>query len=257
MAARVRQAWPEAHCAVAFTSAHVLKILRDNGEAADDVASVLNRLHERGHRRVALQSLHIIPGREFNDLLVLANRLMVKDARFERIEVGMPLLADDEDLDLVADALMKLVPDDRAEGEAVVFVGHGTAHPGNECYPALNHRLQRRDPLVFLGVMGSGKESGSRASQHNKPPREPSVDTIRTKLLKAGVTRAALLPFLFGAGFHVANDVIGSSPDSWESEMAKAGIACRGVLKGSGEYDELADIWMAHLADAMARLSRR
>lgn len=249
MVARVNQAWPGIPCAVAFTSAHVLKIMHDQGEMADDVATALDKLHDAGHRRVAIQSLHIIPGREFNDLHVLANRLMVKDERFERIEVGMPLLADDEDLELAADALMTLIPKDRAKGEAVVFVGHGTAHPGNDSYPALNHRLQKRDPLVYLGVMSSGHGSDKN--------REPSVETIRNWLTDAGVTNAALLPFLFGAGLHVKNDLMGDSPESWEYELGQAGINCRGVLKGSGEYDQLADIWMAHLSDAMTRLGRR
>ncbi len=245
LAKRVREAWPELPVAVAITSAHVLKIMQRNGEDADNVKTALDKFHAQGIRRVALQSLHIIPGREFHDLLVLANDLMVKDKRFERIEVGMPLLAGEEDLDLVAKTLMNLVPGDRAKGEAVVFIGHGTTHPGNEFYPALNRKLQQLDPLVFLGVMGSDQD------------REPSMPTISKWLNNAGVTQAALLPFLFGAGFHVAHDMMGTKSDCWESVLAKAGITCRGVLKGSSEYDELADIWLAHLRDAMDRLKHR
>ncbi len=245
IAVRIRKAWPEIPVAIAITSAHVLKIMHHEGKAADNVKTALNKLHAQGIRRVAVQSLHIIPGREFHDLLVLANDLMVKDKRFERIEVGMPLLAGEDDLALVAKTLMSLVPDDRSKGEAVIFIGHGTTHPGNDFYPALNHKLQQLDPLVFLGVMGSDQD------------REPSLPTISKWLSRAGVTQAALLPFLFGAGFHVAHDMMGKKSDSWESVLATAGITCRGVLKGSSEYDELSDIWMAHLSDAMDRLKRR
>ncbi|MBU1248055.1 MAG: sirohydrochlorin cobaltochelatase [Proteobacteria bacterium] len=245
VSARVRAAYPDAACALAFTSAHILTIMRQSGETADDVESALNKLHDQGYRRVAVQSLHIIPGREFHEMEALANRLMVRDERFERIEVGKPLLACEEDLVLVAEALMKLVPEDRKPDEAVVFIGHGTAHSGNEFYPALNRKLQDIDPLVFMGVMGRG--SG----------REPSVATISKWLTRAGVTRAALMPFLFGAGYHAAFDLMGSKADSWETVLGQLGIACRGELKGSGEYSELANIWLAHLADAMARLKRR
>lgn len=244
VAARVRQAHPGIPIAVAFTSTHILTIMRRKGEQADDVAQALDRLHQQGVRRVAVQSLHVIPGREFHEMQALADKLMVRDNRFERIEVGRPLLSCEEDLDLVADTLMKLVPADRAEGEAVVFIGHGTQHPGNEFYPALGHRLQRLDPLVFVGVMGRGKD------------REPSAPTIAKWITRAGVTRAALMPFLFGAGYHVAHDLVGEKDDSWESVLGEAGITCRGILKASGEYEELADIWLAHLADAMARLRR-
>ncbi|MGE4504744.1 MAG: sirohydrochlorin cobaltochelatase [Desulfovibrionaceae bacterium] len=244
VAGRVRETWPEARCAVAYTSAHVLARMRAHGETADDVSGALERLREEGVRRVAVQSLHVIPGREFHEMQALADRLMVRDGLFERIEVGRPLLACEEDLDLVARALLRLVPEDRAEGEAVIFIGHGTAHEGNEYYPALHRRLQRLDPMVFLGVMGRGKG------------REPSVDTVAKWLARADVRRAALLPFLFGAGFHVAHDLMGEKEDSWESALGRAGIACRGILKASGEYDELSDIWLAHLSDAMARLAR-
>ncbi len=249
--ARVQQLWSDSACTIAFTSEHILHNLQKH-EQIYSVSQTLDMLHAQGYRHIVLQSLHIIPGKEFSNLLTLAKRLMLKDKRFEHIEVGMPLLASNADVEKVADTLVKLLPlgintTKTEQNEATIFLGHGTPHAGNKYYAKLNQCLQKRNPLVFLGVMGSAQ---------NSPAREPSVASIHQKLIKTQVTKTLLLPFLFGAGYHAANDIMSDAPHSWKSQLTALGFSCRGLSKPFGEYEELADIWLAHLEDAMKKLAK-
>ncbi|MEF2145201.1 MAG: sirohydrochlorin cobaltochelatase [Desulfovibrionaceae bacterium] len=236
---QVRAQYPDVPCEVAYSSEHVRLMLTRQGDHAPSVAERLESFRSKGIRRVAVQSLHVIPGREFHDILSLANDLMLGDQDFERIEVGFPLLAGERDLERVATALKTIAERHTPQGGAALFMGHGSRHPGSEYYTALNDLLQQRNPRFFVA-----------------PIDGPEIFAARDQLVKNHVTRAALLPFLFGAGWHASRDLAGDRPESWESLLTDAGIQCDVVLQGAAEHPELAAIWLAHLSDAVHRLQR-
>ena len=118
-------------------------------------------------------------------------------------------------------------------------MGHGSRHPGSEYYDALNELLQERNPLVFVA-----------------PIDGPEILEARDKLASLGIRKAALLPFLFGAGWHALRDLAGDRPESWESLLTEAGLECEVVLLGAAEHPELSEIWLEHLHDAVHRLQR-
>ncbi len=60
------------------------------------------------------------------------------------------------------------------------------------------------------------------------------------------------MPFMSVAGDHARNDMAGDEDDSWKIILKKAGIKCVPVLKGTAEYDEIVDIWVAHLKTVLA-----
>ncbi|MDD4733088.1 MAG: sirohydrochlorin cobaltochelatase [Desulfovibrio sp.] len=235
----VRTRYPGVPCDVAYTSRHVREKLAERGEHAPSLQDRLEDLAAQGIRHVAVQSLHVIPGREFHELLSLANELVLRNKEFNRIEVGFPLLAGEHDLDRVADALLEIAARHAPENGAVLFMGHGSRHPGSEYYDALNRQLQRRNPRVFVA-----------------PIDGPEILEIRDTLTTAQIREAALLPFLFGAGWHARRDLAGDRPESWESLFTSAGMDCRVILKGAAEHSELSTIWLAHLDDAVQRLHR-
>jgi sirohydrochlorin cobaltochelatase len=119
-------------------------------------------------------------------------------------------------------------------------MGHGTKHDGNVYYEALHNAFQRRAPSVHMGAMEA----------------EPGIDAIIDRFQKDGVKKARLLPFLFGAGWHAARDMVGDSETSWKTRLKRAGIECEAVMKGAGEYDRLVNIWLKHLDDALKRMNR-
>ena len=237
---RVRAAHPDVPVLVAYTSKTIRGHMQQAGEAVDSVPDALARLHKDGATHVVIQSLHLIPGTEFHELLALANQHMLSEDGFTRVEVGFPLVAGDPGVTAVADAIVAIARKDKGDNDAVLFMGHGTKHDGNVYYEALHRAFQQRDRTVHLGAMEA----------------EPGIDAIITRFKAEGVKKAYLLPFLFGAGWHVARDMVGDGDTSWKTRLENEGVACEAVLKGAGEFDELVDIWLAHLADAMQRLTR-
>lgn len=239
---RVRQAYPDIPVRLAYTSRIIRGHMKKAGEEVDSVPLALDKLLEEGFTRLVIQSLHLIPGMEFHELLGIANRYMLKDCGFNRIEIGLPLVAGESDLETVVDAFLSIASEGKGDNDAVLFMGHGTRHEGAVYYAALHREFQKRDKTVHMGVMEHIKEAG--------------IDVIIDRFKKEGVKKAYLLPFLFGAGWHVARDMVGDDEDSWKTRLESEQIECEPVLKGAGEYDSLVNIWMSHLADALARLNR-
>jgi len=145
--------------------------------------------------------------------------------------LGYPLLATQEDMQRAVDAILKNIPQDRRNGDAVVLMGHGTHHPSNAFYAALMFQLQLRDPNIFVGTVEGF----------------PDIDDIKKMLLKKNIKKGYLMPFMSVAGDHAKNDMAGDEEDSWKSVLTKAGIACVPILKGTAEYDSFIDIWVSHI----------
>lgn len=239
---KVQAAYPGVPVLVAYTSKTIRGHMKKAGEEVDSVPMALDKLLAEGVTHVAIQSLHLIPGTEFHELLSLANDLMLKDDGFNRVEVGFPLVAGEAGVEKVADIIISIANEGKGDNDAVLFMGHGTKHDGNIYYETLHRAFQKRDKTIHMGVMEHTAEAG--------------IDAIIKRFKEDGVKKAYLLPFLFGAGWHAARDMVGDGETSWMKRLEQAGIECKAVLKGAGEYTRLVDIWLKHLDDAMKRMSR-
>jgi len=80
----------------------------------------------------------------------------------------------------------------------------------------------------------------------------PEPKRILSGLRNANVKRVTLLPLMVVAGDHAANDMAGDEPDSWKNMFKRAGIEVIPVLRGLGELDSWANIYVQHLKEAMA-----
>jgi len=232
----VKAAFPDIPVRWAYTSSMIRSKLAKQGQPLDSMEMALARMMDERFTHVAVQSLHMIAGWEFHELQRNAAAFGAMAGGFERISVGGPLLASQEDFAKVTDALLKNLPRGRKAGEAVVYMGHGTSHPSNASYPALMYYLQRRDPAVFMGTV---EES-------------PTIDEIRQMLSARKVKTAYLMPFMAVAGDHALNDLAGEDATSWKSVLTRSGIDCVPVLKGSAESDDITAIWVDHLKKAVS-----
>lgn len=235
----VKAAFPDVPVKWAYTSYIIREKLAKSGRQLDSPEVALAKLMDEGYTRVAVQSLHIIPGAEFHDLRVNAGAFKGMTDGFKQLLVGYPALSTSEDYTKAVDALFSIIPKDRKPDEAVVLMGHGTHHPANAVYEALMYRLQRRDSNVYMGTV-----EGS-----------PALDDIKAMLLERGVKKAWLMPFMSVAGDHTVNDLAGDEDDSWKRILTEAGIQCVPVVKGLAEYDVFVDIWVDHLKEVMAHLN--
>jgi len=231
---KVKAAWPDVAVSWAYTSRIIRHKLAKQGKQLDSPAMALARMADEQFTHVAVQSLHTIAGAEYHDLTRVVGAFKSM-GDFESIVLGYPLLATQADMEKTVDALLDMIPADREKQDAVVFMGHGTHHPGNAFYAALMFQAQQRDPLVFIG----GVEG------------YPEIDDIQSWLAEKKIKTAWLLPFMSVAGDHAKNDMAGDEADSWKSILSESGIQCRTVMKGTAEYDSFVAIWLSHLENAL------
>jgi sirohydrochlorin cobaltochelatase len=227
---KVKAAYPDIPVKWAFTSHIIRKKLAAQGKQLDSPEVALAKMADEGFTHVAVQSLHTIAGAEYHDLRKVVGAFQMM-GNFASIILGYPLLATQEDMGRVVDAILATIPAERTAGEAVVLMGHGTHHPANAFYAALMFQVQLQDPNVYIGTVEG----------------YPGLDTILALLKKNNIKKAYLMPFMSVAGDHAKNDMAGAEEDSWVSILTKEGIECIPVLKGTAEFDQFVDIWVDHL----------
>jgi len=227
---KVKATYPGIPVRWAYTSHIIRKKLAKQGKHLDSPEVALAKMLDEKFTHIAVQSLHTIGGAEYHDLrkTVGAFKLM---GGFEKIILGYPLMATQEDMERVVAAIKSVIPKERRSKDAVVFLGHGTHHPSNAFYGALNFMLHLEDPNIFVGTVEG----------------YPELDLIQNLLLKKKIKKAYLMPFMSVAGDHAKNDMAGDEDDSWKSVLTASGIECVPVLKGTAEFDVFVDIWVEHV----------
>jgi Cobalamin biosynthesis protein CbiK, Co2+ chelatase len=236
---RVKVAFPQTEIRWAYTSNIIRKKLAKSGKIIDSPEMAMARLMDEGYTKVAVQSLHIIPGAEFHEVRANAKLFSQMIDGINRVMVGWPLLVDDVTMDKTLKAILdSTVPKNRKADEAVVLMGHGTHHPSNAIYSALMYRAQLLDPNIYMATV-----EGS-----------PSFDDVKTLLAKKKVKKVYLVPFMSVAGDHAMNDMAGKEEDSWKSQLEKMGIQAVPVMKGLAELDPVVDIWIEHIKVCLAHL---
>jgi len=237
--AKTEAAFPGVPVRLAYSS----KIIRDKiageGIVKRSPAQALADMAAEGFTHVAVQSLHSIPGREYTDIKATAEAFQAMPKGISHVSVGRPLLFAPEDIEKTAQALLPGLPAHK-KGEAVVLMGHGTEHPANAAYSALQLALWKHDQNVFVGTVEG----------------IPSLDDVLPALKRKGVRTAYLVPLMSVAGDHAHNDMAGEEKDSWASRLTAAGITPKPVLVGMGSRPEMAALWLDHLKDAWKELGR-
>jgi sirohydrochlorin cobaltochelatase len=227
---KTKAAFPNIPVRWAYTSHIIREKLAKQGKQLDSPEVALAKMMDEGFTHVAVQSLHTIGGEEYHDLRRTVGAFKMISC-FQRIILGYPLLATQEDMQRSVTAILETIPKDRQKGDAVVLMGHGTPHPSNAFYAALMFQLQLKDPNIFVGTVEG----------------YPAIEDLKDMLIKKKIKKAYLMPFMSVAGDHAKNDMAGDEDDSWKSILTKAGIQCVPILKGTAEYESFVDIWVSHI----------
>jgi sirohydrochlorin cobaltochelatase len=235
---QVKARFPGYEIRWAFTSVKVRsKLAREKGQQLKDLPTTFKELKAAGFTRVAVQSLHIVPGEEWDKKIVAESRKIPG----LQVALGKPLLSSRQDQERVLEALAPTFPRD-LKSTAVVLVAHGSPSPeGTATYLAFNRRLHARfsHQPVFLGTVGG------------QPTRKETLEAVK----QSQATGVVLMPFLFVAGEHVANDILGDNPESWKSELLKQkAYRIEGITKGLGYLDGVVNIYLDHLDQALKSL---
>ena len=233
---KIAAAYPEYEVRRAFTSKIIIKVLAKRGVKIDDVPAALERLRSEGFSRIVVQPLHLIPGEEFHELLT---ELAPFRASFAEVAVGVPLLYDAESYFRLAKVLAPTLPK-TAPDEAVVFMGHGTSHPANSAYPAIQRVFDDLDMPVYVGTVEG----------------YPTLDGVQRLLERDGIRKVTLLPLMLVAGDHANNDMAGDDPDSWKSVLTEKGYSVTCVIRGLGELPAVQDLYVKNVGAAIDSLDR-
>ena len=231
--AQVKDAFPGIEVRWAFTSNIIRNILKKRGRLIDSPAEALAKMGADGFTKIAVQSLHIIPGEEFENLQKTVNAFNHIPKNTKKIVLGKPLLYHHEDIAETCNALLNILPPERQSDEGVVFMGHGTTHSSNIYYPGVQYYLWQHSSLLFLGTVEG----------------YPGLDEIISALKVNKVKTVWLQPFMSVAGDHAQNDMAGEESDSWKSILEAEGFNVKLVLKGLAEFDPINNIWIKHLKE--------
>ena len=223
--AALAEAYPGWPVYRAFTSGMILKILRQrDGVEIDNVAQAMARLEREGYTQVAVQSTHVMHGEEYEKMLAQLEPYKLT----MEIAVGAPLLHAQADYEAVADALLSWLPLP-GDGEALVLMGHGTAHFANSAYAQMEHVLQSRCPRIYIATVEG----------------YPTLDSVAEQLARQPeIRRLTLAPFMLVAGDHARNDMAGGE-DSWKETLEAKGYEVRCILQGLGECPDIQKLFVA------------
>lgn len=224
----LQESYPDRDFYRAFTSRMIIKKLKErDGEAIDTPLEAIQKLKDAGYDDVVCQTTHVINGYEY-DLTI--NELKQHCADFKSLTIGVPLLTTTDDYHQVVAVLEEIIPD-LQEGEAYVFMGHGSDHHANATYPALDYQFKHTgyEDVYMATVEGF-----------------PELSHIFPKLHQNNYTKVYLAPFMVVAGDHAINDMAGDDADSWKNIFIQNGFEVECILKGLGQYEGIRKMFVEH-----------
>ncbi|MDD5767493.1 MAG: sirohydrochlorin cobaltochelatase [Methanothrix sp.] len=246
-----QEEFPDAEVRIAFTSDYIRnKIKERDGIEIESPLTALAKLNDEGYQDVAVQSLHVISGEEFHDTANVVGCLsnLGETYAFRNLALGMPLLNSVEDYEATSEALQAQFDQTTAGLErtavesprdpretAVVLMGHGTHHPAHSAYSQMASILEKDYENVFLGTVEG----------------YPAFEDVLAKVKASGVSKVRLMPFMIVAGDHAVNDMAGDEDDSWKTLFEEEGFETEVYLKGMGENDDIAKIYVEHTREVL------
>ncbi|MBJ3814678.1 sirohydrochlorin cobaltochelatase [Shimwellia pseudoproteus] len=216
----------------AFTSGMIIRKLKQRDNITiDNPREALARLVAQGYQDVAVQSLHIINGDEYEKV---AREVQSMQGHFQRLTLGTPLVSSFADYDALLAALQQQSPQ-LGPDERLVFMGHGASHPAFAAYACLDHMMTSRRLPMRVGAVES----------------YPEIDLLVADLAGQGIKKVHLMPLMLVAGDHAINDMASDDDDAWKMRFIAAGIPAQPWLQGLGENPAIRAIFVDHLQQAL------
>ena len=230
--AEIRNALPDVKVVVAYTS-HIIidRIKAKEGVVVPTPEEALEQLKAEGYTRIALASLDIIPGMEYDYKCGIYRNYR---NQFKKMTMGLPLLfwqGQEDQRDDVAETVKAFATQfpDLAGDEALLVMTHGTPHPSNAFYAVIQDRLNKlgRGNIHVYSVEGM-----------------PVLEHVIPVLKEEGVKHVTLMPMMMVAGDHANNDMAGDEDDSHKVILQKEGFTVTPYIHGMGENPAIRKIFV-------------
>ena len=240
----IKAAHPNTKVVTAFTS-HIIRdrIQEKEGITYPTPEEALEQLKAEGYTRVALTTLDIIPGMEYNYDVAVYN--LYKN-NFKKMTLGTPLMywmgqegQTDEVMEVVK-AVSTQFPKLGKE-DAVLIMAHGTPDPSNAYYAVIQDRIE---------------EAGLKNTFIYTVEGTPNLEQVIPQLKAKGIKNVTLMPFMMVAGDHATNDMSGDEPDSHKSILMKEGFKVDTYLHGLGENQNIRNIFVERANEAWDALEK-
>jgi len=240
----IKAAHPNTKVVTAFTS-HIIRdrIQQKEGITYPTPEEALAELKKDGYTRVALASLDVIPGMEYNYDAAVYN--LYKD-NFKKMTLGTSLMywmGQENQTDQVIETLKAVQSQFPKLGkeDAVLIMAHGTPDPSNAYYSVIQdriHTLGMKNVFIYT-VEGT-----------------PNLEQVIPQLKLHGIKHVTLMPFMMVAGDHANNDMAGAEPDSHKSILEKEGFKVDTYLHGLGENQNIRNLFVERANESWDALQK-
>ena len=240
----IKAAHPNTKVITAFTS-HIIRdrIQQKEGITYPTPEEALAELKKDGYTRVALASLDVIPGMEYNYDAAVYN-LYKND--FKKMTLGtslMYLMGQENQTDQVIETLKAVQSQFPKLGkeDGLLIMAHGTPDPSNANYSVIQdriHTLGMKNVFIYT-VEGT-----------------PNLEQVIPQLKLHGIKHVTLMPFMMVAGDHANNDMAGNEPDSHKSILEKEGFKVDTYIHGLGENQNIRNLFVERANEAWDALEK-
>jgi len=240
----IKAAHPNTKVITAFTS-HIIRdrIQQKEGITYPTPEEALAELKKDGYTRVALASLDVIPGMEYNYDAAVYN--LYKN-NFKKMTLGTSLMywmGQENQTDQVIETLKAVQSQFPKLGkeDGLLIMAHGTPDPSNAYYSVIQdriHTLGMKNVFVYT-VEGT-----------------PNLEQVIPQLKLHGIKHVTLMPFMMVAGDHANNDMAGAEPDSHKSILEKEGFKVDTYLHGLGENQNIRNLFVERANESWDALQK-
>ena len=240
----IKAAHPNTKVITAFTS-HIIRdrIQQKEGITYPTPEEALAELKKDGYTRVALASLDVIPGMEYNYDAAVYN--LYKD-NFKEMTLGTSLMywmGQENQTDQVIETLKAVQSQFPKLGkeDGLLIMAHGTPDPSNAYYSVIQdriHTLGMKNVFIYT-VEGT-----------------PNLEQVIPQLKLHGIKHVTLMPFMMVAGDHANNDMAGNEPDSHKSILEKEGFKVDTYIHGLGENQNIRNLFVERANEAWDALEK-
>lgn len=240
----IKAAHPNTKVITAFTS-HIIRdrIQQKEGITYPTPEEALAELKKDGYTRVALASLDVIPGMEYNYDAAVYN-LYKND--FKKMTLGTSLMywmGQENQTDQVIETLKAVQSQFPKLGkeDGLLIMAHGTPDPSNAYYSVIQdriHTLGMKNVFIYT-VEGT-----------------PNLEQVIPQLKLHGIKHVTLMPFMMVAGDHANNDMAGNEPDSHKSILEKGGFKVDTYIHGLGENQNIRNLFVERANEAWDALEK-
>lgn len=219
---RAGKAYPDQPVRLALTSPKVIeRLYKKSGVRIPDVGTAMEEAAEGGITQIRILPVQVAGGSEYEKLKEISGSFRKRGVK---VLLERPLLAGPG-----AESLADLFAgEDIPEGEAVLYVGHGShgRDPGApEAYRRLQELIREKGKRnIFIGELQTGP------------------DLLLKELSGTSVQSIRLRPLMMVSGHHWNKDVAGEKTGSWKNVLLNAGYDIVCEKEGLLRKDEIIDL---------------